>query len=350
MTTNLDEIVSQIKSGNLKIFDFLAKPQKYQTMGGQDIFGYPPDEFYKAVLYYTEFTRNLAFDKAEVLLQHMKVTVAIEELALLFNKALFKNIEQISFLQGLTDIKTIITVLYCKFLDQTPAMIKQLLDQKTAIYEKIWLEIVHDEDAVTPEQLGCFYNSLPLPVCCFFTDCVENNLATAYRTLPLLLAKTQNYKRVFDFGGNSGVIISVMANSMEMDECLLIEENELLLNFAKWRDELFGVKKVNYKKEREIAREIDSMAGSYEMGICMDVLEHVFDVEETLTLMAKLLKKDGLLYQSTSFGLYPIPSHLKKNLKYAGQEDGLMANFGFERVGFQTPIPLVNDVKVYRKL
>jgi 2-polyprenyl-3-methyl-5-hydroxy-6-metoxy-1,4-benzoquinol methylase len=350
LENNFGELLKTIKTIDFNNFKLLVpEPQKYKTTRGGDLFGYPADELCKAELYYTFFTQNLMFNEAQNILNQIKVSNVIEEFALWFKAALFKNKEQVSFLNGINDVRMIIIELYRRFLNCSQEIVIQSLDKKMDIYGNIWQRIVPDEDQVTPEQIGRFYNSLPFPTGDFFIDCAENNLTIAYRMLPVLLAVKLNLKNVFDFGGNSGLITSVLAGSSTTDNCLLIEENEKLLNFAEWRDHLFGIQNVSYKKESEIIAELDSYKESFDLGICTEVLEHVFFVEETVSHIAALLKNGGLLYQTTSFGLYPEYSHLKKNIRYAGHEDELMANYGLDRINIDFQIPLLPNIRIYKK-
>lgn len=344
----IDIISKTVSSGNLSIKECVGRPQVYKTNGGNDLFGYSPDNLSKAALYYYDHCSKFEFDSAESILAQMKVTIAVEELIFMFRKAIFKNVSKIEFLHKKKNIGEVVLELYSRFSGQSAETIKSLLDKGLQIYTDNWSLIVEDEDNVTIDQLVNFYNKIPFPIGCFLGE-TEDKLSIAYRSLPILLARDNNRKRIFDFGGNSGMLTSAIANSVDVDFCMLIEENNNLLEFAKWRDDLFGIEKVLYVKESIIAESSNEFAGKFDMGICTEVLEHVFDVEETVSQISQLLEKGGLLYQTTSFGMYPEPSHLKKNIKFAGHEDELMAKYGLERVNLQFPIPLLASVKVYIK-
>lgn len=345
----LDLIIDRNLNSVTDLKEFIAEPLLNKTTRGVDLFGFQTDQISKAALYYHYYLEHLELNEANQILSQLKITIAIEELALLFKRALFLNAHRVNFLQNKMNIKEVVLELYKQFSGLSYSELNDLIERKQDIYRNKWFEIVPDEDNVTPEQLGCFYNSLPFPVGCLLINCLENSLTAAYRTLPILLARSNNSKRVFDYGGNSGQLTSAMANSLELNECMLIEENEILLNFAKWRDDLFNVKNVSYKKESELINCLDSYNSYFDLGICTEVLEHVYYVEETVNILSKILRTGGLLYLTASFGLYPEPSHLKKNIKYYGKEDELMKKFGFERVNAQFPIPLLSSVLVYRK-
>ncbi len=333
-----------------KVENYVQPPQKYKSTRGQDMFGYPPEMLPKAAAYYYSHMNSLEFDEASTILKSMKESLAIEECSLIIKRALFGNYRSISFLKEKTNPAEIILELYSRYLEQSQAEIKALLDNASTIYTERWNEVVPDEDNVTPEQLNIFYNSFPFPVGCFLQECAKNNLVLAYRALPILLADANGSKKIFDFGGNSGLVTSSMASMLDLDVCMLIEENTKMLNFAKWRDDLFGIKNVIYKKESEICSEIADYTGFFDFGVCTEVLEHAYFVEETVAVMAQMLKQGALLYQSASFGLYPEPSHLKKNLCYAGKEDELMNMYGFDRItGLNLPIPVYPNIRIYVK-
>lgn len=343
----LDFVISTVK-----INEYVNKPQKYKTIRGTDQFGYPPEMFARASLYYANYLDNLEFNNASEILNTFQSSLMIEELSLIIKRSLFENFRNVSFLAGKGNISEIMLELYSRFLRKPQDEIKQMLDSSDKVYQQKWEEIVVDEDNVTPEQLELFYNSIAFPIgdlLYYIFD--QSNLACAYRALPILLADTRGCKKVFDFGGNSGLLTSAMANTLDLDVCMLIDENKKMLEFAKWRDELFGVKNVTYSRKSEFENKIDKYDNFFDLGVCTEVLEHVYYVEETVENLSRILKKDGLLFISTSFGLYPEPSHLKRNLLYSGKEEELMARHGFVRNNhLNMPIPLLPNMAVYIKV
>ncbi len=83
-------------------------------------------------------------------------------------------------------------------------------------------------------------------------------------------------------------------------------------------------------------------------GVCVEVLEHVFDVEGAARIIASLLRPGGVLFLQASFG-NPHLTSLKKNAAYAGREDELMRTVGLERVQIPGPLKLLNNQGYYRK-
>lgn len=201
--------------------------------------------------------------------------------------------------------------------------------------------------------MNLFYNSIPFPIGCYeWSVFTQNNLAIAYRALPILLAENTGCRKVFDFGGNSGYLAAAMTRANDLDECMLIEENQGMLEFARWRDNLCGIKNVTYKKKSEVEIEIDKYSNFFDLGICTEVLEHVYDVEGTVECISRMLRPEGILFLSTSFGLYPESSHLKKNLlHYSGKEEELMAGHGLVKCNnVNLPLPLLGNMGVYIKV
>lgn len=343
----LDFVLSTVK-----VNEYVNKPQKYKTTRGQDLFGYPSEMLARASLHYTNHLENLEFSNASEILNALQLSLMIEELSLIIKKALFENFRNVSFLAGKSSIGEIILELYSQFLQKPQDEIIQMLDSSNQIYLQKWEEIVFDEENVTPEQLDLFYNSIAFPSGdLLYYMFQQSNLACAYRALPILLADTRGCRKVFDFGGNSGLLTSAMANTFDLDVCMLIDENKKMLEFAKWRDELFGVKNVTYSRKSEFENKIDKYDNFFDLGVCTEVLEHVYYVEETVENLSRILKKDGLLFISTSFGLYPEPSHLKRNLRYSGKEEELMARHGFVKNNYlNMPIPLLPNMAVYIKV
>ncbi|EGO62295.1 class I SAM-dependent methyltransferase [Acetonema longum] len=346
----LDILMDTVKFNELGgIEECIIEPRKFKNSRGSDLFGYPSKQLYKASIYYDYHIKNSNFEKANEILGQIKIAIIIQELANLYKETFFKHSSNVEFLKDKKSLLDIFIDLASKFFDKREEDIRKLIDNGNKIYADNWSHIVQDEDNVTPEQLYRFYNSFQFPVGSLFPAIVEQDLGLAFRALPILLLNANECKHVFDFGGNSGETLMTIASRCNVRECCLIEENEAALKFAKWRDELFGIPNMSYKKESEISANIREHQGKYDFGICTEVLEHVYYVEETAETVAKLLKKGGILYFSASFGLYPEPSHLKKNIRYSGKEDELMSKFGLKRANIELPLPVLSNSRIYVK-
>jgi SAM-dependent methyltransferase len=70
--------------------------------------------------------------------------------------------------------------------------------------------------------------------------------------------------------------------------------------------------------------------GSFDVVICLDVLEHVLDPDSVVRDIAGYLRPQGQVLLSEAFGeVVPAhPTHLRSNLKYAGQTIALLRRHG----------------------
>jgi 2-polyprenyl-3-methyl-5-hydroxy-6-metoxy-1,4-benzoquinol methylase len=347
----LDFSLEILNLKSINLIDYI-NPEKYKNVGDQDLFGFPPNSIPKAALLYLYYEKNLEFEKATSILSDLKISIIIEELANVFKHSIFKNIKQSIPWATNMSFEDIMSELYSEFTGKPKEEVLFLIINSRDIYTRKWSEIIPDEDNVTPSLLGNFYNSLLFPVgslSSFNPD--SNNLSMAYNALPILIINSiPEVKTVFDFGGNIGETVTAIASSCNVESCLLIEENETALEFAKWRNKKLGIDGIVYKKESALEKDINDYQQTFDFGICTEVLEHVFNVEETIAIISALLKTGGYLYFSASFGLYPRPSHLKKNTVYANHEDKLMAQYGLKRVNISgLPLPLLSNMRIYQK-
>lgn len=327
----------------------ILEPEKYKNTQGRDIFGYPSKELYKAAMYYDHYSSTLNFEKAESILEEIHKSVHIEKYAMKFKKALFERIKEIEFLKDEVSLKEIAIKMFSKFLNEDYGVIANIVENSDKVYKETWEKIVEDEDNVTEKQLYEFYNSIKFPVGCMFPNRVDSSLSLAYSAIVMELIDINKSKKVFDFGGNTGEVLSAISKGCDIAECFLIEENETALEFAIWKDETLGVKNMYYLKESDLSYNEHNYFEYFDFGICTEVLEHVYDVEGTVERISKLLRKEGLLFCSASFGLYPTPSHLKKNIKYSGRERELFEKYGFIEVDINPSIPILRNMKLYIK-
>jgi 2-polyprenyl-3-methyl-5-hydroxy-6-metoxy-1,4-benzoquinol methylase len=171
----------------------------------------------------------------------------------------------------------------------------------------------------------------------------------AQAALPLYLAQQCGATAAFDFGGNSGLMTSALALT-GVKRVLLIDQLSFLLDFARWRDQRLNLNNAEYIEANMLESTIDRFVGAFDFGSSTEVLEHVADVEGAIAIFAKLMRKNGILFLSTSFGQHPYPTHLRRNVVYAGKKDDLLQRFGFERLQISFPIPTRGNERVYRKV
>ena len=342
-----------IITGKLNQNEYMKYPiiKKHTNNSGNALFGIEHDNIVNAILKYMAAIEKMDIDIGNEIIDEMKTTIYIEKLANIYIKA-FKKYKACYYNRNESvSIEDIILELYSDFLKESKEIIKKRLETSGDFYKNKWKEIVPNEDDVNEKQLGEFYNALPFPIGAF-SPLNLTNLNLAYYALPIIfINSSQNIKKVFDYGGNTGDTLVAINESCDVEECMLVEENQNFIDYAKFRDSKVQRHGMIYKKESELILNIEQYIGFYDFGICTEVLEHVFDVEKTVETLSKLLKKGGVLYVTASFGLYPEASHLKKNVKYAGKEDELMAKYNLQRINISdSPIPLLSNMCFYQKI
>lgn len=330
----------------------LAPPETYKNSGGRPLWGFDEKNLSRAALHYGSHIALGRYDAALQLLPQLRATIEIDALALMLLDLVFPRVlwEKFSPPRVAGDRRSplyrLILRLYEQFTGKSADEIEALLENADAHALSHWRRFVTDEDHPTYEQLSKYYNALVFPQGDLLPNLAESRLSVAYRAIPLALGKQTQAKSGFDYGGGSGFTTSAMARAGFRDVCL-IEENQTMLNFARWRDEQCGNANIRYMRETEMVEQLERHRGRYDIGICTEVLEHVIDVEGTIRRLANLMKPGGYLFFSASFGMYPHLSHLKQNVRYAGHEDELMARVGFTPAKINLSIPMLNTTRLY---
>lgn len=72
-----------------------------------------------------------------------------------------------------------------------------------------------------------------------------DNYQLAAGGLPFWAAAHLKPKAAFDFGGNSGLMTTLMA-AAGTERCLLLDFSAKLLDFARWRDQRMGLNGIQY--------------------------------------------------------------------------------------------------------
>lgn len=212
-------------------------------------------------------------------------------------------------------------------------------------YTEKWRRFVADDENVDPGDVYAFYRNLSFLEGTLFVSLMENIQGLALRGYACAQGcSIRENVDMFDYGGGEGVCTSTCA-LLGARRSVLIETNADARNFAKWRDEQAGIKSVSYISEDESRR----LGAEFDFGVCTEVLEHLPEPEAAVSDIARLLKPGGLLFLTASF-LHPYPSHLIKNRALAGNEDTLMAKFGFKRLTPDSPpFPLAPFWLFYQK-
>lgn len=341
----------------------LAPPEPYQNSGGRPLWGYDERNLSMAALRYGSQVAHGRYDAALQALPQLRATLEIDSLALLMLSRVFPPPLWTRFGRPIADgrprtpLQQLILRLYEAFsreraaaqgAPRTAGEIEELLDRADEDGLRNWRLLAPDEDHPTHAQLSRYYNSLIFPQGDLLPKLAESRLSVAYRAIPVALAIQSRAQRSFDYGGGSGFTTSGLA-AAGLQEVLLIEENQTMLDFARWRDQQCGISNVRYLRESGLIAALSEHRGRYDIGVCTEVLEHVIDVEETIQRLADLVRPGGYLFLSASFGMYPHLSHLKQNVKYARREDELMAAVGFTPAKISLPIPMLSTTRLYTR-
>lgn len=309
-----------------------------------------PDDLSRAAIRFQDLYRKLDFGQARQMLSLMEKTIQVEKVASLIREIIYQRLLIAVGAPAGTPIPTLIWRLYSSYAKSTPEEIIAIVSKTNAIFSESWKTFAADEDELTEEGLKEYYNGLPFPTGCTFRKLNSDSLMLAYQALPFWASTSLKPKAAFDFGGNSGLMTTLMAAN-GVERCLLIDFSAKMLDFAQWKDKRMGIANVDYLElDAAVANMPTQYKERFDYGICTEVMEHVFDVEKAVEAMAVLLKKDGLLFYSSSFGHYPFATHLRKNVVFAGKEDELLRRHGLQPVEATFPIPLSGNQRVYKKV
>lgn len=309
-----------------------------------------PEDLSRGVIRFQDQYRKLNFGAARQMLSLVEKTVQVEKITLLIREVIYPRLLiAVGAPQG-TPIPELIWRLYATYAKSTPAEMAAVAAKTVEIFNTRWKELVTDEDDLTTEFLKDFYDSLPFPIGCTLRKLNQDNYHLAYHALPFWAAAHLKPKAAFDFGGNTGLMTTLMAAN-GAGRCLLVDFSTKILDFARWKDQRMGISNVEYLElDAAVAAVPAQFKERFDYGVCTEVMEHVLDVEKAVAAMAALLKKDGILFFSASFGHYPHPSHLRRNVMFAGKEDELLRRHGLQPVEVNFPIPLATNQKLYKKV
>lgn len=329
---------------------FVRKPQPVRNGQGQSLsFGSLPD-LARAALHYAVARRKNDYQTASDLLNGTIQTLEIERLSLLLAGLVFDRLRLAFSDSNELSPRDLVFRVYSEYANRPFEELAGTIELATEKVARVWREQFEErEDTLTEEELTQFYASFEFPIMCTFRKILRGSLPLAQAALPLQLAQQCRAASAFDFGGNSGLLTSALALT-GVKRVLLIDHVPSLLEFARWRDQRMNLNNIEYVEIKRLKSDIDRFADAFDFGNSTEVLEHVADVEGAIAIFAKLMKKSGILFLSTSFGQYPYPTHLRRNVVYAGIEDDLLRRFGFERLNVNFSIPTRGNERVYRKV
>lgn len=339
----------------------VGKPAEFKDSQGRSLAFASTADLIRGIIQYAVARQRGDVTAAGRYLATMSQTLATESLAFQFTemmrhrliRAMPFNCADDLIRNGRMTLQDLVVHLYSEYAARPPAEVQHLLagtmDRLAEAWQGLCVTQV-DEDLLSAECLKAFYEGREFPLACTFRRLLGNNLTVAHAALPLLVAKQHKATAVFDFGGNSGLTTSAMAAS-GIPRVLLADLSHTMLEFARWHDRRMGLGNIEYLElgAADEGSSVDALAGAFDFGVCTEVLEHTANVELAIATMAKLLRVGGVLFQSASFGHYPYPTHLRRNVVHAGHEDDLMRRFSFERIPLNCPIPLQGNERLYRK-
>jgi SAM-dependent methyltransferase len=232
-----------------------------------------------------------------------------------------------------------------EYLELDPVALAERRAGAEAAAEARWRSCVPNDCDVRPEQLDAYYSGEALETSCHLPYYGQRSLATALRVRLAMLAAELGAVQMVDFGGGAGVVPH-LALSLGVSSAVCIEANRGEIDFARWRERTFGFPRAMYLHPSMAS----SFAEEFDFAVCTEVLEHVLDVPALVRELYALLRPGGILFVTSSFGLYPHPGHLPRNICYAGRETDLMVSHGFEPC--EQPsfgLPLLNGWGFYRR-
>ncbi len=328
-------------------------PESLKAQSGGSLPGFDSENFARAAVHFASARESGRFDDAAALLQQLRVAAEVESAALSFLRLIFppELVERYRTPapcpeRGVLD--QCVLNMYAAFTGQPAEEIAAERPTWTAKAQALWNQLVPDEDHVTADQLGAFYNEESVPQADQAFAMLASPLAIACRAVPVAIASQIKNAVAFDYGGGGGWAAQALART-GLRRVTLIEESQRLLDFARWRNSQVGTTNVTFLRESELCTQMGAHRAGYDFGLCTEVLEHVLDVEGTVERLATLLKPGGYLFMTASFGLYPYPSHLRANLRFAGREHELMADFGFQHMPLDVTFPMPARGGLYRR-
>jgi len=168
---------------------------------------------------------------------------------------------------------------------------------------------VYDEkknELTKEEMLNLYKNYKYLDLDAYYKTLMFTSVKKRCKELYQLIRET-NTKKVLDYGSGVGThAISFLENNNEVH--VLDVKNSPLLSFT--------VNRILARKYTAIAYDNESILPTnyYDVIICADVLEHVYDPMCELNKMNTALKKDGIIFLEVSNMVKPSSGHFKSSI------------------------------------
>lgn len=343
----VDLVINGLSSVPANSDEYVRRPRALAEKGDAQAFP-RSDEFARAAIRYASERLRLDYSEASNILRVLHQSVEVERLSLMLTSLVHRKLVIASGSPKAMPLWGHIISLYSTYLRLPQQEVQSRLSSARQHVECLWAEFAVDEDILTADDLKTFYEKVELPGLCHFPRICGDNLSVAQAALPLMFAQKAATKMAFDFGANTGLLTLAMA-AMGIAKVIHIDHSRTMLDFAKWRNDQAGVANIRYMEYHRGGCFPKDLLGRCDYGICTEVLEHVADVEGAVRDIASLLRPGGLLFMSASFGHYPHPTHLRRNVRFAGQEVELMARHGLKPVEMQISIPPRGNERMFVK-
>jgi hypothetical protein len=214
--------------------------------------------------------------------------------------------------------------LYALWQGTTAAEVETRMLALREKFQGTWQKTFPDDWDIDSRKLAALYKSSPALLSNNVHDWNDTSLALRYYVAEQL-AGVAGPHGIFDWGGGDG-ITCIFARHCGAKDVHLFESNDGGRQFGHWLANTLGQDAIHFH-EQDPAR--PPAGRRFGAGICTEVLEHVIDPPAMVKYMYDLLIPGGVLFVTSSFAV-PQDTHLKQNLQYAGKEQQIMTDAGFE--------------------
>ncbi len=174
----------------------------------------------------------------------------------------------------------------------------------------------------TEEDIINFYKKTDAYVYDLSVESIRSTRIEWRDSILLYLSQFDNKDTLLDFGGGVGTESIFFSNASL--KTTYYDLPSITADFAQYRIKQYA------NNDIKIALDEKKLT-SYDVVVCLEVLEHLVDPIKTMKLIYSKLKKGGLVFLSESFDLIGdnYPSHLKQNKSLTLEFNNLLVEMGF---------------------